>query len=475
MGRRLLSRSQWLIIGALAFYALGQLGVMLLSMQSDSIALIWLPSGVGLAMVHYAGWQALPYIFAASFLAHHPSLVHSSFLFHFWHTAVAAGANIAEAWLALVLMRRFMPQGLVQITDLLMLLALIALPATLLNALILSLNFWLGQYLAWPDALLMGALLIFANTIGILLIFPLINAWRSRRPPTPIGLLRWASLTLLTMGATWVSFLYIPATIYLVVPALLYQVFIGRSEGVYLTLTLAICLITGLSVKNLGPFQVADDLEAHMMLVSYLISTALLVIGINLQHRKLEQEMKEKETWQFRANHDPLTGLGNRLLFMPVLQQEIRRARRKRRCFSLAVVDIDHFKNINDFYGHSTGDRALISVSSQIAGALREVDTAARIGGEEFAILFPETTLKDSFQAMERVQTAVNQTRLNESEQITVTISGGLVECSPDYLTTVDSVLQAADHLLYQAKSEGRNRILTGKMQPDESLHAPLH
>lgn len=475
VGRHHLSSTQWLVIGALAFYGLAKLGILLFSMQPDGIPLLWLPSGIALAMVRFAGWRALPYIFIASFAAQYPLMAHMSITLPMLHTSVAAGADVVEAYLALLLMRRFMPQGLVQLRDLLTLIGLVALPATLLNALILSTSLWLGQYFTWANALLLGGLVTFSNTLGILLITPLISAWLSQNATTRASLLRWAGLTLLTIGVTWLSFLYVAAAIYLVVPALLYQVFAGRSGGVYLTLTLTLCLITGLSARSLGPFQVTNDIEAHLMLVSYLISTAVLVIGVNLQHRNLEQEIEEKRTWQFRANHDPLTGLGNRLLFMPLLEQEIRRARRARRGFSLAIVDIDHFKNINDFYGHSTGDRALVKVSGQIAGALRDADTVARIGGEEFAILFPETALEDGVQAMERIQKAVSQTHLSESEQIMITISGGLIECRPGYLTTVDSVLQAADQLLYQAKHGGRNRILTGKLQPDESSHAPLH
>src|SRR5690606_33141666 len=108
----------------------------------------------------------------------------------------------------------------------------------------------------------------------------------------------------------------------------------------------------------------------------------------------------------------------NRRAFMQTAEQEVLRAQRYGTPLTVAVLDLDHFKTINDTYGHATGDHVLINRASLLAASVREVDTVGRLGGEEFAILMPGTPLSEAIQAIERIRQAFEQNPISDSEQL---------------------------------------------------------
>jgi diguanylate cyclase (GGDEF)-like protein len=158
------------------------------------------------------------------------------------------------------------------------------------------------------------------------------------------------------------------------------------------------------------------------------------------------------------ASTDSLTGALNRRSFDSETNREIERANRYGKDLSCAVIDIDHFKLINDSYGHSVGDAMLQRVVSLFRSELRTSEYIGRIGGEEFAIIFPETPLVEAVQIAERIRKLLAATIIEVSgHTILVTASFGLSGCPA---TKIDELLHQADVAMYQAKSAGRNRVV---------------
>jgi diguanylate cyclase (GGDEF)-like protein/PAS domain S-box-containing protein len=156
---------------------------------------------------------------------------------------------------------------------------------------------------------------------------------------------------------------------------------------------------------------------------------------------------------------DPLTELFNMRYFQDFAKLEFERVRRYSRTLSIAMVDIDHFKIINDTHGHSIGDQVLCEISARIKSSVRAVDVVARYGGDEFIILMPETALNEARQVAERVWRAVAESTIeNAGGPISVTLSIGTAEMKKE-TAGLDELIKCADQALYKAKSSGKNRV----------------
>jgi diguanylate cyclase len=171
---------------------------------------------------------------------------------------------------------------------------------------------------------------------------------------------------------------------------------------------------------------------------------------------RLQDQAVEIEAHISRSLTDPLTGLPNRREFNERLEERMSAWQRRREEFSLLLLDVDHFKKLNDSYGHLAGDQVLATLGSVLRGAIRREDAVARYGGEEFAVLLPNTTMEQASLVAEKVREAVERTTANHNEQrITITISGGLATIQPN--ERMETLVQRADEALYAAKAAGRN------------------
>ncbi|MEV6346309.1 GGDEF domain-containing protein [Actinoplanes sp. NPDC051851] len=157
---------------------------------------------------------------------------------------------------------------------------------------------------------------------------------------------------------------------------------------------------------------------------------------------------------------DSLTGLHTRRYFAESLGSECARAARAHEPLSLILLDVDHFKKVNDTYGHSAGDRVLVEVATRLRASIRSGDVVARYGGEEFAVLLPRTSTADAATVAERLRAEIMRSGvvLSATEVITVTVSSG-VATAPQYAGTPDDLVNLADVLLYRSKESGRNRV----------------
>ena len=161
---------------------------------------------------------------------------------------------------------------------------------------------------------------------------------------------------------------------------------------------------------------------------------------------------------------DGLTGLMNYQKFHEQLESELSRAKRYKAPLSLIFADIDHFKKVNDTYGHLAGDQALGIVSKLLQDGVRASDTVARYGGEEFVIILPETPLEGAVVATERIRRKITEKKIVYKDQnFSITISFGIVCFTPDQDISKNDLINSADNALYEAKRKGRNRLCVCK------------
>ncbi|WP_243359830.1 GGDEF domain-containing protein [Fundidesulfovibrio terrae] len=203
--------------------------------------------------------------------------------------------------------------------------------------------------------------------------------------------------------------------------------------------------------------QLQDPLLKPLLLLG-LFGVVIAVYGfISLMHIRLEEELRDAQS-RLReiADTDPLTGLLNRRGFTEMAAHDVRMARRYGHRMSLIIFDLDHFKSINDTHGHAVGDAVLAAVGGVCLGAMREVDTVARWGGEEFAVLLPQTGLEDARLSAERLRGLLRSLRPMPGTDIMTTASFGVAEMGSEGF---EELVARADQCLYRAKREGRDRV----------------
>jgi diguanylate cyclase (GGDEF)-like protein len=160
------------------------------------------------------------------------------------------------------------------------------------------------------------------------------------------------------------------------------------------------------------------------------------------------------------ASTDPLTGAFNRRHLDLVGKNELSRSKRNNSTFTILMLDIDHFKGVNDTYGHDIGDEALIETVAVIKKNIRGEDLLFRLGGEEFAVMLPETTKLAAFDTAKRIRIAISEIVIQTPiAPLCFTLSIGIAECTP-VDNDIDVILKRADEALYRAKSSGRNKVI---------------
>jgi len=174
---------------------------------------------------------------------------------------------------------------------------------------------------------------------------------------------------------------------------------------------------------------------------------------------RLQQAMADKEKLEKLATFDSLTGLYNRRAILGKLRELINLANRYKEDFSLSMLDIDHFKMVNDRYGHLTGDEVLEEIATLIRRNIRDTDIVGRYGGEEFIIILPKTTLSSSWVVAERLRSIIEKAEMKDSagNVFAITVSQGLAGWERD--EDAASLISRADEALYKAKEKGRNRV----------------
>ena len=187
----------------------------------------------------------------------------------------------------------------------------------------------------------------------------------------------------------------------------------------------------------------------------------LFIHTTEITHTKtLEKELLSTQSKLMeQAYIDELTNIPNRRAFVERTTKEINRAHRNKSCICLFLFDVDYFKKINDVYGHLAGDQVLKSLCDRVQSEVRDYDIFARIGGEEFAMVFTDGEEKNNLEAVERIRTLINATKFQfDNTSIGCSVSFGGVTLKPD--EKLESLVSRADKNLYQAKRDGRNRTI---------------
>jgi len=205
------------------------------------------------------------------------------------------------------------------------------------------------------------------------------------------------------------------------------------------------------------PFSLADA-EA---LTAFAVQAAVAIENVQL-HAEAER----------LSVTDPLTGAWNYRYFARRFEQEIERSRRFGRVLALLMLDVDHFKSVNDRFGHQRGDEVLVEFAGRVTGSVRDIDTFARYGGEEFVLILPETNLEGGLAVAEKLRLATHRTPFcgdggsgglkprSPEGGVHLTVSIG-VACFPEHATSPEELVRAADEALYEAKLQGRDRVVT--------------
>ena len=238
---------------------------------------------------------------------------------------------------------------------------------------------------------------------------------------------------------------------------------------------------TALADRVEGLHLGADDYLAKPFQDEELEARIFAALRIKATHTELRERNQQLESMlhhvEALAVTDPLTGLFNRRRFADVLKREFAVTKRYKNTLSCLLIDLDHFKRINDRFGHDAGDQVLKEVARRISEGLREVDVAARFGGEEFAILLPHTSKTDAAVVAARLVAKVRRQEFRfGTELVQVTISIGCAGNSDVGSENAEDLVKAADLALYEAKNGGRDRFVIfsdGRSLPPGALSSP--
>lgn len=219
-----------------------------------------------------------------------------------------------------------------------------------------------------------------------------------------------------------------------------------------------------IGVMNCGRTRV-DGFSKNEIKLLQLIANQ---IALSIANARLYAKTRELSV------RDELTGLYNRRHFLHVLQLEWKRASRFHHPLSLLMLDVDHFKKYNDTYGHKEGDRVLKQMGHLLVKTLREVDTLARFGGEEFVVVLPDTDRNGALAVGEKLRRIVEAEKFTLTDQhaIPVTISVGVANY-PDDVIMLEDLIDHADMALYDAKDQGRNRVVAYPTSPKPDVEEP--
>jgi diguanylate cyclase (GGDEF)-like protein len=446
--------SRWTVLSGLAvvYYATAALGLQF-AFVHPSATPVWAPTGIALAALLTWGRRVWPAIFVAAFA------VNLATEGNVWTSTGIAVGNTLECVLGAYMLRRFArgARTFDDARDVFVFVTLASAPATMLSATLGVGSLAVGGFAPWTDVANIWLIWWLGDFAGAVVVTPLLLTW-TRHPDTrwpehrkleAIGL----ALTLLVLGqlvfgGVVPSLGSLVPLEFLSVPVLVWAgVRFTPREAATATLALSAIALRG-TLAGLGPFAYAATGESLLLAQSFMVisaATTLVLAAVVAERRKAAAQLLHL------SESDGLTGLANYRRLHEVIASEIQRSGRTERPFALLLMDLDDFKSINDRFGHVTGNRALIRVAEALRATCRAVDTPGRFGGDEFAMILPETDASEARAIARRLHDRLSATQ----EAPALSLSVGIAEYPRDG-GSGQALLERADRDLYEVKRDPR-------------------
>jgi diguanylate cyclase (GGDEF)-like protein len=447
---------------AVAYFAVARLALLAGASEEHAVVAVWPASGIALACLLLFGYRASPGVWLGATLASfalHASLIDAALL--------GTGA-LLEALAATVLVRRCigLPRSFERGEDVVEFVAIAALSsaiaATVATVVLASTGSSVPQTLTgiwwtrWQ-----------ADAMGIVIVAPLILNWSTRGADrSSRKALEMLCLAVPTLAATHAIFSdSLPADLpslpltFVILPFVIWAA-LRFAQREVATLNALVCAIAvWQTLEGHGPFASAPPETSPLLLLAF--TSTVMITGLVLnavvgeRSRAIDALAQALKILREEAIRDPLTSLYNRRFLQDYLSRELVRAKREGIRVAVIMIDLDHFKRVNDTAGHSAGDEVLVQVAALLKRHIRGSDIACRFGGEEFTLVLPNATLQSARNRAEAICAAVRE----ESDHLLgVTASLG-VALFPDSSTEPAALLRAADQALYEAKGRGRNQV----------------
>jgi len=452
---------------ALVYFVAAKVSL-LLAIPPGYATAVWPPSGIALAAILLFGSRLWPGIWLGAALA---NLSVASSLF----VALAAGTgNTLEALVGAALIGRYigMPRRFERGRDVVIFVAIAAASCTIAATVaVLSLTA-LGT-MSWSEFFPNWWTWWQGDITGIIIVAPLVLSWSLRRsaPWSRAKILEAACFGTLLLAVTVLAFGDVTGVLspfpltFAVLPFMIWAA-LRFGQRVVTTANAAVCAFAvHQTVHGLGPFALWSLNESLLVLlafVSTVVVTGLVLGAVSTERgRAIEELARALSGLQEQAITDPLTGLYNRRYLWEFLRREWARVKRKESSLAIIMIDLDHFKRVNDTRGHEAGDFLLAAVSRLLKAQVRSSDIVCRYGGEEFALVLPDASLESALIRAERIRAAIKSLALAHGNVPLGAITASLgVALFPDHADDPDSLLRAADEALYEAKGAGRDRTV---------------
>ena len=443
-----------LLFGLAAVYFLGaKLGLRFAYINS-SVTTVWPPTGIALAAIVLFGYRVWPAILGAAFLA---NLTTTGAVLP--SIGIAIG-NTAEGLLGAYLVNRFARGGRVfnRVRDILRFTLLAALVSTVASASIGILSLLLGGLVSWSDVPRVWLTWWLGDAVGDIVIAPALILWIGVKPaPSWTRQQLWEAIAVMvvTVFVTFAMFGGVFPSRHYPLTVLLWPVLIwvalrfGPREA---AAAMLIVSFTGIlrTLHGVGPFSAYPPGESLVLLQVW---TGITAVTSLVLAAVVAAQREQQGTWRELAVTDPLTGLANHRHLVQSLEAEIKRSRRTAQPLAVVLLDLDGLKQINDRHGHLAGSLAIRRVAEALLGSCRATDTAARFGGDEFALVLPETGEAAAW----HVARGVSDRLAMDAEKPNLSISVG-VSVYPGHGDTVEALLNAADIALYETKERRKSR-----------------
>ncbi|MGX5173974.1 MASE1 domain-containing protein [Aliikangiella sp. IMCC44653] len=460
-----------ILLTAIIYVVAARIG-QLFSIEPGNVTPVWIPSGLMIALVLYKGYYLWPGVFLGAFIGNIWAYLKFDSFYSILAAVLAASLNGIGDVICCVVMAYLIQKKIgshypfLTIYDFLVYLILAVILGPLISAVFGVSGLTLFNFIDLSNFATTFITWFIGDATGAMIFGPLLLAWLVRSPyrvayQVPIVILLsiyCVSFTAMIFGLVslpkWLLILMV-----LLIPVALFTVMYSGQRAVFTIQTMVASLAVYATSLGHGPFAEASGLKAllDLQLFIALFSLVMFSIAIIVYRQKLTSlQLKNKQVELenlFRL--DQLTNIWNRYRITEFVEVELSRFSRSGRPFGIIMLDIDNFKRINDEYGHTEGDKVLVSLSQLIKVHVRHADLFGRWGGEEFIIVCTDTDKKSLIILAEKVRTIISENKLGLEKSITISLGATLVQPNDSIISLVDR----ADEALYQSKANGKNQV----------------